>query len=399
MKNLVLFMGYYFDLPEDAFRFATLNEYHLYKSAIDYETLKSGLGEYVKKVMRRRDRQMRTLTGEYLRSSQEVQIANFLYLNGIDYEYEKPYPAMIHGARKKYTPDFFISQGENQAYIEHYGLSEGMKSTFLTDQQLAKYQKSISDKRLLHKRNRTKLLETWSFYRDKRPLIDHLKEVLIADGFTLRERDLTEVYKQIVETAKDKYIYKLVWFMLHFIEQFKTSGYDSAGFDVLRNKTDNVRNLLFIDIAEEVYRHYQETLRKRNQVDFADMINEANKLLNEMEKQGVKPTYKYIVIDEFQDIARQRFNLTKRLSDITRAKVIAVGDDWQSVYAFAGSDITLFTKFIELMGSGIEMKITHTYRNSQELIDIAGGFIQKNLSKTADYDPLKIILTANIDPP
>jgi DNA helicase-4 len=328
--------------------------------------------------MRRRDRQMRTLTGEYLRSSQEVQIANFLYLNRIDYEYEKPYPAMIHGARKKYTPDFFISQGENQAYLEHYGLSEGMKSTFLTDQQLAKYQKSISDKRLLHKRNRTKLLETWSFYRDKRPLIDHLKEVFIANGFTLQERDLTEVYKKIVETAKDKYIYKLVWFMLHFIEQFKTSGYDSAGFDVLRKKTDNVRNLLFIDIAEQVYRHYQETLRKRNQVDFADMINEANKLLNEMEKQGVKPTYKYIVIDEFQDIARQRFNLTKRLSDITRAKVIAVGDDWQSVYAFAGSDITLFTKFIELMGSGVEMKITHTYRNSQELIDIAGGFIQKN---------------------
>ena len=50
MKNLVLFMGYYFDLPEDAFKFKTLNEYHLYKSALDYETLKSGLGEYVEKL-------------------------------------------------------------------------------------------------------------------------------------------------------------------------------------------------------------------------------------------------------------------------------------------------------------------------------------------------------------
>lgn len=50
------------------------------------------------------------------------------------------------------------------------------------------------------------------------------------------------------------------------------------------------------------------------------------------------------VLDEFQVIARQRFNLTKRLSEITQAKVVAVGDDWQSIYAFSGSDITLFIK-------------------------------------------------------
>lgn len=68
----------------------------------------------------------------------------------------------------------------------------------------------------------------------------------------------------------------------------------------------------------------------------------------------------------------------KRLSQITNAKVVAVGDDWQSIYAFSGSDITLFTRFLELMGSGTELKITHTYRNSQELIDIAGSFVQKN---------------------
>lgn len=80
-------------------------------------------------------------------------------------------------------------------------------------------------------------------------------------------------------------------------------------------------------------------------------------------------------------VARQRFNLTKRLSEITHAKVVAVGDDWQSIYAFAGSDISLFTRFIELMGTGTELKITHTYRNSQELIDIAGSFVQKNSSQ------------------
>lgn len=84
MRNLVLFLGYYFDLEEDVFKFKDMNQYHLYKAAQDYETLKSGLGEYVKKVEQQRSKRVKTLTGEFLRSVQEVQIANFLYLNGID---------------------------------------------------------------------------------------------------------------------------------------------------------------------------------------------------------------------------------------------------------------------------------------------------------------------------
>jgi DNA helicase-4 len=111
------------------------------------------------------------------------------------------------------------------------------------------------------------------------------------------------------------------------------------------------------------------------------MINDAQFYLSEIERKKLELPYKYIIIDEFQDIARQRFNLTKRLSEITQAKVVAVGDDWQSIFAFSGSEIGLFTRFLELMGSGVELKITHTYRNSQELIDVAGGFVQKNSSQ------------------
>lgn len=378
MRNLVLFMGYYFDLTEDVFQFSSLNQYHLFKASQDYETMKSGLGEYVKKVEHQRQRRVKTLTGEYLRSVQEVQIANFLYLNGLDYEYEKIYPLPMPGAHKPYTPDFYITQGKHCAYLEHYGLTESGYNSIFTPQQIAKYQKSIRDKRALHREGKTILLETWSLYNDRRPLLEHLREVLVSAGFVLKPRDPDEVYRKIVETGKDKYVIRLILFLMEFIEQYKTSGYTENGFALLRKKTDNPRTLLFLSIAEQVYAHYQETLRKNNQIDFADMINDAHFYLQEIERQGAMLPYKYIVIDEFQDIARQRFNLTKRLSEITKAKVVAVGDDWQSIYAFAGSDITLFTRFLELMGSGTELKITHTYRNSQELIDIAGGFVQKN---------------------
>ncbi len=378
MRNLVLFLGYYFDIPDDAFKFDSLNQYHLYKASQTYETIKSSLGEYIETVAEQRSRKIKTITGEYLRSVQEVQIANFLYLNGIDYEYEKAYPYGTLSKNKKYTPDFFLSQGEHTAWLEHYALSQSGYNSIFTPEQMEKYKLAIRSKRHLHSVSKTDLIETWSVYDDRRPLLEHLEEELIRHGFILKPRNFDDVYKKIVETGKDKYIYSLVQFMMQFIEQYKTSGYDESGFRILRKKTDNPRTLLFLDIAEPVYNHYQEALKAANQIDFADMINDAHYYLHEIESQQLELPYKYIIIDEFQDIARQRFNLTKTLSEITNAKVVAVGDDWQSIFAFSGSDITLFTKFVELVGGGTELKITHTYRNSQELIDIAGKFVQKN---------------------
>jgi DNA helicase IV len=381
LRKVLLFFGYHFDLPADAMNYDNLNLFHLAKAAQDYETIKSGAGDYIKKVSTQRERGLKTLTGEYLRSVQEVQIANFLYLNGLDYEYEPVYPHPINGARKKYTPDFIIRQGEHIAYLEHYAISESGYSSVLTPKEIKKYSSAIKDKIKLHRLMGTTLLETWAWYKDKRPLSEHLREVLEKEGFVLKERDFEEVYRKIVDTSKDKYIFKMVEFLIKFISQFKTCGYDASGFKVLKEKTDNLRTHLFLEIAEPIYNYYQKRLEDQNRIDFEDMINFAHFYLAEIERQQLEMPYKYIIIDEFQDIARQRFNLTKRLSEITKAKVVAVGDDWQSIFAFAGSEISLFTRFLELMGSGTEMKITHTYRNSQELIDIAGGFVQKNISQ------------------
>ena len=246
---------------------------------------------------------------------------------------------------------------------------------------LEKYKKAINDKRRLHNQYGTKLIETWNRYNDESDLTKNLEIQLKQLGFKFKRRNLEEVYKQIAETSKDRYMFKFLYFMDEFIEKYKTEGYGEDGFKILRDKTNNVRSLLFLNLAEECYKYYQNYLKEHNQVDFADMINEGTNCLNELQKHEQKLPYKYIIIDEFQDIATQRFNFTRKLSEVTGAKVVAVGDDWQSIYAFAGSDISLFTRFIELLGSGTELQITHTYRNSQELIDIAGGFIQKNISQ------------------
>jgi len=298
LRKTLLFLGYYFDLPADALNYDNLNQYHIAKAAQDYETLKSGAGEYVKKV--ETNRGQRTITGEYLRSVQEAQIANFLYLNGLDYEYESVYPMPIRGAKKKYTPDFVIRQGEHVAFLEHYAVSESGFSYVLTDAERAKYANAIKDKRKLHRQMGTTLLETWSWYKDKRPLSEHLREVLENEGFVLKERDFAEVYKKIAETNKDKYVFKLVQFLITFIGQFKTCGYDSGGFDVLRAKTDNVRTNLFLDIAEKVFEYYKTRLSEQNRIDFEDMINDAHFYLAEIERQNIQMPYKYIIIDELR---------------------------------------------------------------------------------------------------
>jgi len=381
MSNLVLFLGYYFDLPAELKNFSSLKEYSTYKADLDYETLKSRLGEYLETAADKRSTKNRTIEGEFLRSSQEVQIANFLYLHKVDYKYEEPYPASIKGARKIYTPDFYIRQGENECYIEHYGIAENFQSMLYSTADLDKYRKHITDKRRIHRDNNTDLIETWGHYNDERPLLDHLRECLEDKGFILEKRDDEEVYRKLVDTSQDRFVWKLIQFMIRFIDSFKTCGYDRSGFSVLRKKSDNVRIQLFLDIAEEVYDYYQNTLKQQNQIDFADMINDAEKILKEIDDLTDRPRYRYIIIDEFQDIAKQRFNLTKTLADVTGARVIAVGDDWQSIFAFAGSNISLFHKFLEIMGNGKELFINHTYRNAQQLIDIAGGFIQKNSSQ------------------
>lgn len=88
--------------------------------------------------------------------------------------------------------------------------------------------------------------------------------------------------------------------------------------------------------------------------------------------------YKYIIIDEYQDISLSRFSLIKEIKKKSGAKLVCVGDDCQSIYRFAGSDIDLFTNFGQAVGYYELLKIEKTYRNSQELINIADKLVMKN---------------------
>lgn len=99
------------------------------------------MDEYTEKVIDQRSGRHVTIAHECLRSLQEVVIANFLYMNNIEYEYEKAYPYNILRSYKPYTPDFTITQGDKVAYIEHFGITEDGRNTRYTQDQLNVYKR------------------------------------------------------------------------------------------------------------------------------------------------------------------------------------------------------------------------------------------------------------------
>ncbi len=367
LKEFLKFFVFYFDIPLFALKFNSLNDYFNYKKRNDYLTLKSRLNEYNKQVIDERTNKRYTILGEFLKSNEEVMIANFLYLNGIDYEYEKPYPKLDKS--KTYLPDFTIYQGERIFYLEHFGINKNGYNKLFGYIDSLKYKYQINNKRKIHKLNNTTLIETYS----GPDLLDNLKEQLIKHHIILNPRNSKEIYSKLVDTSKDIYYTRFIIFCLNFIQGFKVKGYNKSDFGKLKAIYQDERTNMFLNFIENVYDYYQEQLKINHYIDFEDMINEAYKKLD-----NIKLNYKYVIIDEYQDISQQRFNLAKKISEVSDSKIIAVGDDFQSIFAFAGSDISLFTEFSNLMGYASLLKITHTYRNSQQLINVAGNFVMSN---------------------
>lgn len=378
VKKLVLFFASYFDAPYEG---DDINDFFNHMAHANYATMRSELEDFRTEVIDRKTRNKVTIQNEVVRSYQEVEIANFFYLNNIDYEYEPVYKYNIMLSRKPYTPDFIIRQNGQEIYVEHFGITEDGQNSLYTEEQLNMYKKAVNDKILFHKKHGTTLIYTFSSYKDGRSISAHLEEKLRQHGIELKRRSDEEVAKKLVSSEENRYIKRLIILVSNFIRNFKVNGYDEDDFAVLNQKTDNVRTKLFLEISQACYLEYKKWLIENHAVDFEDMINESARVLNNVKEMKQKLDFKYLIVDEYQDISRQRFDLVKAFSEVTSAKVMAVGDDWQSIYAFSGSDITLFTKFEEKMGYARLMKIVHTYRNSQEVIDIAGNFIQKNTSQ------------------
>lgn len=234
-------------------------------------------------------------------------------------------------------------------------------------------------------------IEVLTFHKLSLKIIGNKKEYLTEDI-------LTDI---VLTTINNDYLYalfnmdkqSLANLIVTFINLFKSNNYKSDDFYKMINKAEYKEKQLLKEIMK-CYICYETYLNKENIIDFNDMINLA---IDKIDLCNLK--YKYIIIDEYQDTSYTKFILIKKLIDKNNASFFAVGDDFQSIYRFAGSDITLFTRFKRYFPFAKVYKLNKTYRSPYEVVKLANKFIAKNpyqirkkLSCNIKYDiPIKIV--------
>ena len=379
LKSFVQFMACYLNIPEENDAFDSLGEKLDVKNGIDFETLKSKYYANTSGSQRISKNKLDIFSGERVKSVEELIVANFLFLNGVNYEYEKPYP---HGDHM-YRPDFYLT--DYNIWLEHFGVDKQGHARWLTEFQEKQYLDDMRKKRAKHKLYRTKLLETYSWYNRDNILLDKLREMLEKSGVTFQPLSEQEVYHKIIK-QDSSFGAEIISLITSFINLSKSRGLAANGLRKFMedSETDdqfmNARRQLFLGFTLPIIEKYNAVLSARGEIDFNDMINWAAKLV---QQKGAAKAYDYIIIDEYQDISAARFKLITEIRQRSGARLVCVGDDWQSIYRFTGSDISLFSDFGKFVGEHEKLFIERTYRNSQQLIDISAKFIQQNSQQLA----------------
>lgn len=327
----------------------------------------------------------------YVKSEQEQKICFVLSSLGVKFRYEEPYEhPLADEMHAQYRPDFSIyykKGGEaKRIYLEHFGVDEHslVPSWFAKDKGITyeeanqKYNDGITWKKAVHEKFGTQLLVTSSddfHYSDIR---DKLRNLLDDAGVPIQEKTDEELYELVLPkgSKQEKAFIRLV---VTFVTLVKSSCKTVKEVLKQAKNADDGRSVFIIkNIFQPIYECYISALSDSNQIDFTDAIIQATEIC----RASHPVEYDYIIVDEFQDISVDRYNFLKVLRDGNPpAKLYCVGDDWQSIYRFSGSDMALFYQFPKYFGSTEINKIETTYRFGEPLVSLSSCFIQRNKSQ------------------
>ncbi len=324
----------------------------------------------------------------YVRSEQEQKICLALSLLGVKFRYEEPYEhPLADEMHSQYMPDFSIyyeRDGETKRiYLEHFGVDEHslVPMWFAKDRGITyeeanqQYNDGITWKKAAHEKFGTELLTTSSADFHYYDIRDKLKIQLEKAGVPVKEKTDAELYDMVLppNSKQEKSFIRLV---VTFATLIKSSC--KSIHEVIRQAKsigDERNEFIIQNIFQPVYEGYIEELKKLNQIDFTDAILQATDICRSLHP----VRYDYIIVDEFQDISVDRYNFLKVLREGNPpAKLYCVGDDWQSIYRFSGSDMALFNQFPDFFGHTDINKIETTYRFGEPLVSLSSQFIQRN---------------------
>lgn len=416
LKEVMEFFCYYFNIIYS-------NE-----SDLKLETIKSRLtqldeyDEYLKEYLKvnsvKRNR-------EYMNNIPELIVANYLLIHNIDYEYgnqasfkEKNYEKYIlnycnflfKGIEEKipyhikiefikefdkdfgfkkfdFYPSFYLPNED--IILDISSMNQNWRDSSEYDEK--KLIKDCIEKRdILNSSYKTKIVTIFN-NDDVENLLDDVETALLEHNVILENVDWEKLFDLLISQDNLLEYRRFIKTVDQFINLFKGNaenidywGEDISDMTFKRYFDENhekyshsleKRNKFYLDIIKKIYDGYKDYLDDSEYIDFNDMINEA---VVKLRKGGLIHKYKYIIVDEYQDTSYTRYNLLKEVQNITGAKVVVVGDDWQSIYGFTGCNVNLFSQFDKYFNHPKMVKINVTRRNSQKLIDVVGKFIQEN---------------------
>lgn len=380
-------------------KFETFEEYfndYKKRKYITEDSKAGGIHQYLINRLNSRN-SLYTIRGEKVKSIGEVRIANFLYINGIDYSYEKLFDEKVN-EDKSYQPDFTIEYQGKNIYIEYFGLSTCYsEKNELNRKEIAKYNRNRKIKERYQKSSNNDFINL-DYKTPDGDFITTLEKELLSRKVQFHRKSDKEIFDRILDNNLNAEFFKFTNLIISFIDIFKNMLVDNEDYifekRMLEIKKENFKYYCYaenkqeeiafrikaLEYIKDIYKYYQKYLLENHMIDYSDMINLSYKqIIKEVKNKYPELNYKYIIVDEYQDITFQRFLFVKRLTEYFNAKLISVGDDWQSIYAFAGSRLELFNKFCELFSNAKDdMYLSTTYRYGQELADITSKFVLKN---------------------
>ena len=351
-RKLLNYLSFHQYLSKTAFDFKTEQEYKKFLELHPYITLK----------------------GEKVKSSEEVLIGNFLFTNGIEYEYERKYEVDTADQEYgQYVPDFYLV--DSKIWIEHFAINKdnNVPPFFRGNHgKSAKnsYLDSMDWKRKIHKENKTTLVETYSYEFFDGSIFNSLETNLVDQKVSFNKMSVDDLFLKFL--GNKKVMNGLVELFSTVINLAKSGNVGLNDFKTMEmtQESDFLRDLIL-----PIYSLYEEELEKNKEIDFGDMLNQATKYISE---DRFESKYDYVIVDEFQDISNATYRFLQELRKIRDYKLLCVGDDWQSIYRFAGSNINYITSFENYFGPTETFKIRKTYRFSESIAEKSGSFIQRN---------------------
>lgn len=336
------------------------------------------------------------LDGTKVKSEAEREILNFFVthdLNGkrVKVLYERPAEWMEYKKENGDThipkPDFFFP--DYNIYLEHWAIDEyGNVPEWFEGKNPAKdYKEGMEQKKKkFAEQEKYLLVETSNKDYIQINFIEILKDRLLK---ALNEKNPGKNF-EFTHIAYDKLVNR-VWeecvvsvrYLPHHIGNFitiaKTYNLTPAEIEQrIKNEFWSPKQIEFANIALNVYSSYENRLRAENKIDFSDMINLAVKNLKQ-NGSLYKNRFDHILVDEYQDISQQRYELIKSLIEKNDGcKLFCVGDDWQSIMAFSGSNLDFFVHFDQYFDHPAVTYLTVNYRSCKSIVDTGAEIIKHN---------------------